>query len=229
MHVASGLFAQGHYAESEFFNGTDAKFWMIQAGITKNWFGLGNTSFYGEYGEAQDFIKGGVASGASNLSVCSLLPPPMSTSSASASSSRSTRRPWKYSSAGGGLRSMSRVWPVVADHTVRQRYAAISTSSTAVPASGSDPDWPNARTLEEPPHRAALSFLGSSCRHCVTVTCRIVALPQHGDTGTLENAKLSTSCKGLWKQTCFPVYRSSNRRPCKRARIGSPACGFSGL
>ena len=69
MHVGSGLFAQGHYAESEFFNGTDAKFWMVQAGITKNWFGLGNTSLYGEYGEAQDFIKGGVASGASNLSV----------------------------------------------------------------------------------------------------------------------------------------------------------------
>ena len=25
---------------------------MIQAGITKNWFGMGNTSFYGEYGRA---------------------------------------------------------------------------------------------------------------------------------------------------------------------------------
>jgi hypothetical protein len=61
MHVASGLFAQGHYAESEFQNGADAKFWMVQAGITKNWFGLGNTSFYGEYGEAQDYIKAGVA------------------------------------------------------------------------------------------------------------------------------------------------------------------------
>ena len=59
MHVASGLFAQGHYARSEFLNGTDAKFWMIQGGITKNWIGLGNTSFYGEYGEATDFIKSG--------------------------------------------------------------------------------------------------------------------------------------------------------------------------
>lgn len=59
MHVASGLFIQGHYARSEFLNGTDASFWMVQGGITKNWFGLGNTSFYGEYGEATDFGKAG--------------------------------------------------------------------------------------------------------------------------------------------------------------------------
>ena len=59
MHVASGLFVQGHYARSEFLNGTDARFWMVQGGITKNWFGLGNTSFYGEYGEATDFGKAG--------------------------------------------------------------------------------------------------------------------------------------------------------------------------
>ena len=59
MHVASGLFVQGHYARSEFLNGTDANFWMVQGGITKNWFGLGNTSFYGEYGEATDFGKAG--------------------------------------------------------------------------------------------------------------------------------------------------------------------------
>ena len=61
MHTASGLFVQGHYARSEFFNGTDARFWMIQGGITKNWFGLGNTSFYGEYGNAEDYIKSGAA------------------------------------------------------------------------------------------------------------------------------------------------------------------------
>ena len=51
MHTASGSFVQGHYARSEFINGEEARFWMIQAGITKNWFGLGNTSLYGEYGE----------------------------------------------------------------------------------------------------------------------------------------------------------------------------------
>jgi hypothetical protein len=60
MHVASGLFLQGHVAESEFFNGEDAKFWLIQGGITKNWFGMGNTSLYGEYGNAQDYIKIGL-------------------------------------------------------------------------------------------------------------------------------------------------------------------------
>ncbi len=61
MHVASGLFAQGHYAESEFFRRWRRRrrheFWMIQAGITKNWFGIGNTSFYGEYGRGDDFSK----------------------------------------------------------------------------------------------------------------------------------------------------------------------------
>jgi hypothetical protein len=61
MHVASGLFAQGHYARTDYELGVhnalqdaDARFWMIQAGITKNWWGLGNTSFYGEYGQADD-------------------------------------------------------------------------------------------------------------------------------------------------------------------------------
>ncbi len=60
MHVPSGLFAQGHYATSEFLNGEDGTFWMVQAGITKNWWGIGNTSFYGEYGRAEDYIKAGI-------------------------------------------------------------------------------------------------------------------------------------------------------------------------
>ena len=67
MHVASGLFVQGHYATTEWQNGTDSQFWMVQAGITKNWFGLGNTSFYGEYGNAEDYIKATVAIDASNV------------------------------------------------------------------------------------------------------------------------------------------------------------------
>ena len=61
MHVGTGLFVQGQYSRSEFLNGADAKYWLVQAGITKNWFGLGNTSFYGEYGEATDFIRSGPA------------------------------------------------------------------------------------------------------------------------------------------------------------------------
>ena len=61
MHVASGLFVQGHYATTEWQNGTDSHFWMIQAGITKNWFGMGNTSFYGEYGNAENYIRASTA------------------------------------------------------------------------------------------------------------------------------------------------------------------------
>src|SRR5262245_28807802 len=77
LHVPSGLFAQGHYLAADYScvtgnantaafgnapNGLqsgywgqttdcrkDANQWMIQAGITKNWFGIGNTAFYGEY------------------------------------------------------------------------------------------------------------------------------------------------------------------------------------
>jgi hypothetical protein len=59
LHVASGLFAQGHYATTEWQNGEESKFWMVQGGITKNWTGMGNTSFYGEYGNADDYIKAG--------------------------------------------------------------------------------------------------------------------------------------------------------------------------
>lgn len=61
LHVPTGLFVQGQYARSEFFNGADARIWIVQGGISKNWFGLGNTSFYGEYGEATDYIRSGPA------------------------------------------------------------------------------------------------------------------------------------------------------------------------
>ena len=66
MHVATGLFAQGFY--NEYTRGHDifsaggpsgfstagvtkdtAKQWQIQAGIARNWFGIGNTALYGEY------------------------------------------------------------------------------------------------------------------------------------------------------------------------------------
>ena len=57
MHVASGLFAQGHYGRTEFFNGNEAHTWLVQGGITKNWFGLGNTSLYAEYAEAKGYYR----------------------------------------------------------------------------------------------------------------------------------------------------------------------------
>jgi len=71
MHVPSGLFIQGHYQTADFndpghvANGywgstggatkKDADQWLIQAGIAKNWFGIGNTALYGEYGRANDW------------------------------------------------------------------------------------------------------------------------------------------------------------------------------
>jgi hypothetical protein len=72
LHVPTGLFAQGHYMAAEFSCNanalslsqswgqaadckSDAKQWLIQAGITRNWFGIGNTAFFGEYGKSTDF------------------------------------------------------------------------------------------------------------------------------------------------------------------------------
>jgi predicted porin len=67
MHVATGLFVTGSYGWAEDDNrqqlyrnltGNQAltgveerdEHWWVQAGIQKNWFGLGNTLLYGEYG-----------------------------------------------------------------------------------------------------------------------------------------------------------------------------------
>jgi hypothetical protein len=65
MHVPSGLFAQGSYtrlsvgvqnpATGAFASDKDATRWDIQAGIAKNWFGIGNTVLYGEYNEHKNF------------------------------------------------------------------------------------------------------------------------------------------------------------------------------
>ena len=71
MHVPTGLFVQGHYMAADYnapghvANGywgsaggptkKDATQWLIQAGISKNWFGIGNTALYGEYGKATDW------------------------------------------------------------------------------------------------------------------------------------------------------------------------------
>jgi hypothetical protein len=71
MHVPSGVFVQGHITWADFnapghvANGywgsaggatkKDTTHWLIQAGISKNWFGIGNTAIYGEYGVASDW------------------------------------------------------------------------------------------------------------------------------------------------------------------------------
>jgi hypothetical protein len=60
LHVASGLFVQGDYLKSEstgnFLGTRDADRWLIQAGVVRNWFGIGNTSLYAEYGQYNDWL-----------------------------------------------------------------------------------------------------------------------------------------------------------------------------
>jgi hypothetical protein len=73
MHAPTGLFAQGHYFGVDYGNPAataslywgqnvnnkaDATHWLIQGGIAKNWFGIGNTALYGEYGRASDWGAG---------------------------------------------------------------------------------------------------------------------------------------------------------------------------
>jgi len=75
LHVPSGLFIQGHYLAADFDNPNpvtnpvtgywaqvankkDANQWLVQAGITKNWFGFGNTALFGEYSKSTDWGAG---------------------------------------------------------------------------------------------------------------------------------------------------------------------------
>jgi hypothetical protein len=70
LHLASGLFAQGHYQGVDYgeaatavsgywnqatANKSDANQWLVQLGMTRNWSGHGNTAVYGEYGVANDW------------------------------------------------------------------------------------------------------------------------------------------------------------------------------
>jgi hypothetical protein len=78
LHVPSGLFVQGHYIHVDFdeFDPTTvapgngfwfqnkagripADQWLIQGGITKNWFGFGNTAVFGEYSKSHGWGAGG--------------------------------------------------------------------------------------------------------------------------------------------------------------------------
>jgi hypothetical protein len=70
LHVATGLFVQGdimRFERTPVAGGPDVEGdrWMIQGGITRNWFGIGNTALYGEYGrhnlDAGLFGTGGLA------------------------------------------------------------------------------------------------------------------------------------------------------------------------
>lgn len=80
-HVGSGIFFQGHYAETDWAAenhpstaGKKSSFWMFQTGIARNFFGPGDTALYFEYGEGMNntfhFITGnpGGVTGAVNSS-----------------------------------------------------------------------------------------------------------------------------------------------------------------
>jgi hypothetical protein len=56
LHVPTGLFAQGTYLtqDNDERGSDDTVLWQIQGGIAKNWTGLGNTVFYGEYANVSD-------------------------------------------------------------------------------------------------------------------------------------------------------------------------------
>lgn len=57
MHVPTGLFAQGGYTKIDSDvagDSRDGAFWHVAAGISQNWFGIGKTSLYGEYGKGSD-------------------------------------------------------------------------------------------------------------------------------------------------------------------------------
>ncbi len=67
MHVATGLFIQGDYVAKEVTGASagpalplatrDATRWNIQAGISQNWFGVGKTALYGEYGRGAGWLE----------------------------------------------------------------------------------------------------------------------------------------------------------------------------
>jgi hypothetical protein len=75
MHVATGLFVSGTWNQYQYEGSNvheifdldpsrqrpDTRLWWVDAGIEKNWFGIGSTTFYAEYGRVEDGITGLVA------------------------------------------------------------------------------------------------------------------------------------------------------------------------
>jgi hypothetical protein len=59
LHVATGLFVQGHTLSMErgnnLNNGSDKlSNWLVQAGLQRNFFGIGNTALYAEMGRVKN-------------------------------------------------------------------------------------------------------------------------------------------------------------------------------
>ena len=86
LHVPTGLFATGFYLNREFrgrgvgspdvvagtnglVNKPDFDYYYVASGITRNWFGIGNTAFYGEYGHGQDALVGNALNFTTNQAV----------------------------------------------------------------------------------------------------------------------------------------------------------------
>ncbi len=70
MHVATGLFVQSQW--NRFDRGNDdltsdrSNQWLVQAGVSRNWFGIGNTALYGEVGRANNGFDTFFARGTAN-------------------------------------------------------------------------------------------------------------------------------------------------------------------
>jgi hypothetical protein len=58
LHLSSGLFLTASYVNQDNDNGLgDTTLWYVQAGISKNWTGLGKTVLYGEYARVDDGLS----------------------------------------------------------------------------------------------------------------------------------------------------------------------------
>ncbi len=60
LHTATGLFIQADYIDKERSANTvtrDANRWNIQGGVQRNFFGIGNTSMYAEYGSGSGWLE----------------------------------------------------------------------------------------------------------------------------------------------------------------------------
>ena len=74
LHTPTGLFLQTAYLRQDIeaanpaglaplvIVSNDANKWVVQAGVKRNWFGIGNTSLYGEYIRSNDWLDAHLAS-----------------------------------------------------------------------------------------------------------------------------------------------------------------------
>ena len=90
LHVPTGLFLTGAAGQRELsgsqvgtvatqYTGPDARFWYLAGGVSKNYFGIGNSILFGEYSEHKGglsqltFLAGNQAVGAAGNGFCTVL------------------------------------------------------------------------------------------------------------------------------------------------------------